>query len=144
MPQHSRLTKAQRKWLESLRTRDPELFDALNAKLVAAVGDVAPEAAGAAPQRPSDLALETIVREGRPALTIRDNKIVEAGPEIEESARPIATRLKEAAAVINPFIPLIGRIDVANHPSNFPYVGTGWLVDTDVVVTNRHVAELIA
>jgi hypothetical protein len=143
MPQNPRLNAVQRRWIESLKQRDPELFAALEPKLAAPVTEgVVPEAAGD-PQRRMDIVLETIVREGRPALAIKDNLIVEAGPEIDASARPIAQRLKNAAATINPRIPLVGRIDVANHPSNMPFVGTGWLVDTDIVVTNRHVAELI-
>jgi Trypsin-like peptidase domain/PLD-like domain len=146
MSQNARLTAVQRKWLESLKSRDPELFAELQTKMAARVAsrplaEATTEAPGVVP---TDIVTETIVREGRPALTITDNVIVAAGPEIEEAAKPIARRLLDAAAVINPIIPLIGRIDVANHPSNLPYVGTGWLVDTDIVATNRHVAELIA
>jgi hypothetical protein len=144
MSQHTRLNAVQRRWLASLKQRDPELFAALEPKLAPPVGEGELETTGEAPQRPADIALETIVREGRPALNIKDNLVVEAGPEIEAAAKPIADRLKAAAAIINPSVPLVGRIDVANHPSNLPYVGTGWLVDTDIVVTNRHVAELIA
>lgn len=144
MSQHARLTAVQRRWLESLKARDPELFAELEPKLAPPAAGLAPETVGEGPQRPTDIVVETIVREGRPALTIKDNVIVEAGPEIEAAAKPIAKRLKDAASIINPIIPLVGRIDVLNHPSNLPYVGTGWLVDTDVVITNRHVAELIA
>ncbi len=56
----------------------------------------------------------------------------------------IVERLREATEVVEPAIPLVGRIDVANYPGSLTYVGTGWLVDRDVVVTNRHVAEIIA
>jgi S1-C subfamily serine protease len=38
---------------------------------------------------------------------------------------------------------LVGRIDVEGFPGN-DFVGTGWFVDTNIVVTNRHVASLIA
>ena len=145
MSQHARLNAVQRRWLATLKQRDPELFAALEPKLAPPpVAGVVPEAVGEQPQRPMDIVIETIVREGRPALNIKDNLIVEAGPEIDATAKPIADRLKASAAIINPRVPLIGRIDVVNHPSNFPYVGTGWLVDTDIVVTNRHVAELIS
>lgn len=35
----------------------------------------------------------------------------------------------------------VGRVDLIHHPS-LPYAGTGWLIDDDIVVTNRHVAEV--
>ena len=145
MPQNARLTAVQRQWIEALKKRDPELFAELEPRLAPPpVTDLILESAGAQLQRPFDLVFETIVREGRPALNIKDDVIVEAGPDIEAAAKPIAKRLKDAASILNPIIPLVGRIDVVNHPANLPYVGTGWLVDTDIVVTNRHVAELIA
>ena len=37
----------------------------------------------------------------------------------------------------------VGRVDLIHHPS-LPFAGTGWLVDRDIVVTNRHVAEVFA
>lgn len=37
----------------------------------------------------------------------------------------------------------VGRVDLLNH-STMEYVGTGWLVSKDIVVTNRHVANLFA
>ncbi len=37
----------------------------------------------------------------------------------------------------------VGRLDLLNHGS-LPYAGTGWLVTKDIVVTNRHVAEVFA
>ncbi|MHA6265140.1 DNA/RNA non-specific endonuclease [Arenibacterium sp. CAU 1754] len=37
----------------------------------------------------------------------------------------------------------IGRVDLLNH-ATMEYVGTGWLVDHDIVVTNRHVANVFS
>jgi endonuclease G, mitochondrial len=37
----------------------------------------------------------------------------------------------------------VGRVDLLNH-STLRYGGTGWLVEEDVAVTNRHVAEIFA
>jgi len=34
----------------------------------------------------------------------------------------------------------VGRIDLLNH-DNYRFVGTGWLIEEDIVVTNRHVAR---
>ena len=60
-------------------------------------------------------------------------------------AKVIVDRLKEAAPVLEPLIPLVGRIDVRRITrARSAYAGTGWLVRQDLVVTNRHVANLIA
>ena len=40
-------------------------------------------------------------------------------------------------------IPSIGRVEVPEHP-RFPYVGTGFVVGRDLLMTNRHVAEIFA
>ena len=37
-------------------------------------------------------------------------------------------------------IPAVGRIEVENHPFGMTWIGTGWLADEGIVVTNRHVA----
>lgn len=38
---------------------------------------------------------------------------------------------------------LVGMVDLLNH-SRRDYVGSGWMVDTDICVTNRHVAKFFA
>jgi V8-like Glu-specific endopeptidase len=89
--------------------------------------------------------LETIVREGRPALLIRENRIAPQDNKAADTASGVVIeRLMAAAGVLEPLIPLVGRIDVANYPGPLTYVGTGWLVDRNIVVTNSHVADLIA
>ena len=40
-------------------------------------------------------------------------------------------------------IPAVGRIELPGHPS-IPYGGTGFVVGRDLLMTNRHVAELFA
>jgi endonuclease G len=47
-----------------------------------------------------------------------------------------------ARATILPRIPAIGRIEIPEHPS-LPYAGTGFLVGDGLLMTNRHVAELL-
>lgn len=37
----------------------------------------------------------------------------------------------------------VGRVDLLHHAS-YQFVGTGWLIEKDIVVTNRHVAEVFA
>ena len=46
-------------------------------------------------------------------------------------------------ASIKKAIPSVGRIELPSHPS-LPYGGTGFVVGKDLLMTNRHVAELFA
>ena len=90
----------------------------------------------------SALALETIVnRVGRPVLEVADDdyKIEGAEAAIWEPRLSNAT----VRAAIRRVIPSVGRIEVDNNP-DFTWLGTGWLIGDDVVVTNRHVASEFA
>lgn len=140
-PDPSRLDR----WFQRLRQRDPALHARMQALLDQRRGPaVALESVGASPLARSHVALETIVREvGRPALLIQNGAIVRP-TEAEEASREVIDRLLGSAPRLAPVIPLVGRIDVSNFPGGAPYIGTGWLVAPDIVVTNRHVAELIA
>ncbi len=129
--------------------RDPKLADELNelrgsAKTKKEARALAPAMAlrglaleGAAP-RPA-VALETIVlRVGRPVLAVvRDEALLEFQDAESEIWRQ---RLTDARDRLVPAIKAVGRIEVENHP-RFEWLGTGWLVADDVVVTNRHVAR---
>ena len=141
------------KWFESLRSKDPALHEELNARLnervatpeTVSMGGVTLESM----ERESDagvrgLVLETIVREGRPAIPILENQISFQNAIVDAAADTIVKRLKETAAVIEPCIPLVGRVDVENYPISLTFVGTAWLVEPNIAVTNRHVADLIA
>jgi endonuclease G len=84
------------------------------------------------------LALETIVlRVGRPVLEVANDDYLVDGPE----STIWETRLSHATvrAALRNVIPAVGRIEVTNHP-DLTWIGTGWLIADDVVVTNRHVA----
>ena len=50
---------------------------------------------------------------------------------------------KSARARIQAALPAIGRVELPDHPS-LPYGGTGFVVGDDLLMTNRHVAELFA
>lgn len=132
---------------------DPELLAELRQKLSAASPAVIESAARMAgltaellPLTESEAAigvdrftLETIVRPlARPVLTIRDNRVTTEflGPD----SQVWAARIEAARSVLDRVIPAIGRVEVNNHP-DFPWVGTGWLVADDIIVTNRHVAR---
>lgn len=93
---------------------------------------------------PRDVALETIVKRERPVLFVKEGRfdsddVTILGPE----ANDLVQLMREQGERLLPLLPLIGRIDVVNFPGS-DFVGTGWFVDTDIVVTNRHVASLIA
>lgn len=91
-----------------------------------------------------ELALEAIVDRERPVLFVRDGQFdTTEVTTLGNEATALVQQVKDASARLLPVLPLIGRIDVANFPGS-DFVGTGWFVDTDIVVTNRHVASLIA
>ena len=70
---------------------------------------------------------------GRPPLLIQDGKWEDPRlPEIRKRLNAASKHLKKA-------IPKVGRVELLNDPS-MPYVGTGWMIDEDVLITNRHVA----
>ena len=80
---------------------------------------------------------ETIVlRTGRPVLAVVDDEaqLVFSDPE----SNVWKSRLLDAAAHLMSAARAVGRIEVEGH--DLAWLGTGWLVRPDVVVTNRHVA----
>jgi V8-like Glu-specific endopeptidase len=104
------------------------------------------EAAAPAP-RPIDTAVtayerrvaETIVRpSARPVLAIRNNKVTTEflGPDSDTWA----ARIDGARTILDAVVPAIGRVELKNN-ADFNWVGTGWLVADDIIVTNRHVAR---
>lgn len=139
------------KWFDSLSSKDSALYAELKTRLDErlpppvltgglALESVAPEI----PAATKALVLETIVREGRPAIPIVGNRISFEGAIVDAAATTIMDRLRTAAPIVEACIPLVGRIDVDNYPGSLTYVGTGWLVAPNVVCTNRHVAEIIS
>ena len=72
----------------------------------------------------------------RPALLIKNNKI--AMPD----SREIRNRLIPYIPKIESKIPSVGRIDFKKLGR--AYGGTGWMITEDIIVTNRHVANLFA
>jgi endonuclease G len=97
-----------------------------------------PESLPAHPSLPGDLMPETIVlRTGRPVLAVREDA---AELTFEDAESEVwRERLTAAAGGLGRAIRAAGRIEVDRH--DLDWLGTGWLVADDVVVTNRHVAR---
>jgi endonuclease G len=92
------------------------------------------------PDRPEDLYTEAIVLLfGRPVLLVRNDDVDLTTLETDTWRQ----RLEHAQASVRAAIPSVGRIELRNHP-RLDWVGTGWVVADDVIVTNRHVAEVFA
>lgn len=125
------------------RKRVDERVRAVEPDAPAFAGDVVTEATGR-PSSPFDLVAETIVNEERPVLFVRKDGFDAENVTIKGlEAKELVGKLQASEATIKPLMALVGRIDVEEFPGS-DYVGTGWLVDSDIVVTNRHVASLIA
>ncbi|HKN41766.1 MAG TPA: hypothetical protein VJV87_02615, partial [Sphingomicrobium sp.] len=88
------------------------------------------------------LGLESIaMRTQRPVLAIRDN--VARLEFIDEADSKIwGERLTKARSLLDVAIPAVGRIDLVGD--QLDWVGTGWLVAENIIVTNRHVAREFA
>jgi endonuclease G len=87
---------------------------------------------------PSQASLETIVlRVGRPVLAIVEGRPRFETPDTESEVW--RSRLAAAAEPLRRAARAVGRIEVQRHPQ-LQWVGTGWLVADDTIVTNRHVA----
>lgn len=113
----------------AIRDRDQRLDDELN-ELTG--GD------GPTPELPGgELQVETIVmRTGRPVLAIKQD---EAQLTFDDADSAVWTeRLTAARSHLVRATRAVGRIEVEGH--SMAWLGTGWLVAPDTIVTNRHVA----
>lgn len=135
-----------RKFVERLLARRP----AMKAKYEKAIADEAlkprimAEGVGIAGS-PVDVVNETIVRDERPVLFIKNDWIDTADAAVDgDEAKELVAGLGNSRVLVEPIMPLVGRIDVVGFPGSIDFVGTGWFVAADIVVTNRHVAQLIA
>jgi endonuclease G, mitochondrial len=128
-----------RSYNRSVRESDP--------KLAEEVHDLGYEVRGAeealSPQAADEmLGLESIaMRTQRPVLAIHDN--VTRLVFIDEADSKIwGERLTKAEPLLDIAIPAVGRIDLTGAPLD--WVGTGWLVAENIIVSNRHVAREFA
>src|SRR5262245_52213443 len=76
-----------------------------------------------------------VLRVGRPVLAVVGNA---ARLDFNDSESAVwRERLRAAAPALTRAAQAVGRIEVTGLPG-VSYVGTGWLVDANSVVTNRH------
>ena len=135
---HKKLARL-RRYNASVQQNDPKLAEEsrdTGAELEAFTTAPSPEAVD------KQIELESIVmRRQRPVLAIRDNvtKLI----FIDEADSEIwGERLKKARPLLDRAIPAVGRIDLTG--ARLDWVGTGWLVAENIIVTNRHVANEFA
>lgn len=93
---------------------------------------------GVAAKFPDFVEESIIQRVGRPVFAITGGKVK---IKLEDQAAQVwKRRLEQSAPVLLPAIAAVGRVELGNHPLAMDFVGTGWLIEPDVIVTNRHVA----
>jgi endonuclease G len=134
--------RAVRRRIAAIQERDEELGSELEDKRREAEQEVfrttEPEALRGPTASTPDLAFETIVlRKGRPVLAVSNDE-----PQLtfaDAESEVWRQRLTDSRAILAPAIRAVGRIELEYNP-RFDWVGTGWLVQPDVIVTNRHVA----
>jgi len=89
-----------------------------------------------------DSSLEAIVlRFTRPVFFVAGTGFTPPADGFADS-EVLMDRLRDASDQIAATVPSVGRIDLTNHRN--AWVGTGWVVAPDIVVTNRHVARQFA
>jgi endonuclease G len=93
--------------------------------------------------KPENLITEAIIRRlGRPVLKVKNDDF--DPEEFENLGTEIwKNRLEQHREILKKAVLSVGRVELENNPY-YSWVGTGWVVDEDVIVTNRHVASEFA
>lgn len=127
-----------RRYNLSVRENDPKLAEELRDR-----GFEAMVTEAVSPQAAEEmLGLESIaMRTQRPVLAIRDNVTRLVFIDAADS-KIWGERLTKARPLLDVAIPAVGRIDLMG--AQLDWVGTGWLVAENIIVTNRHVAREFA
>ncbi len=86
---------------------------------------------------PDRISEAIVLFQGRPAILIQDGVFQDAGSQTWND------RLSPHKAKLKKVIPSVGRVELVNH-SDFSWVGTAWVIDERVLITNRHVASVFA
>lgn len=83
------------------------------------------------------LGLEAIIlMTGRPAILIQNGKFFEPPDQWKDILNPSKQKIESN-------LRSVGRIELTGHPT-MEWVGTGFLVADDVIMTNRHVAKVFS
>lgn len=83
-----------------------------------------------------NLKLESLILTiGRPSFLIQNSTFDSSTSKIWDK------RLKPNSFKIENIISSVGRIELQNHLS-YDWIGTGWVVADNIIITNRHVAEV--
>ena len=122
-------------FFQALQQSDPLLGAELQETLDAAVSYESTDGGS-----PHFLPETIVLTRGRPVLDIKSGETVIMIEEVESQIWK--DRLIDANRLLAPNIPAVGRIELSNHPRGVQWVGTGWLIRDNIIVTNRHVAEL--
>jgi hypothetical protein len=85
---------------------------------------------------------EVVIRAAAPVFRIRNGQIDLANARAGQETW--FGRIKEAEAKLGPRYGAIGRIEATLSPNGPEALGTAWLIDRDVIVTNAHVARYFA
>jgi endonuclease G, mitochondrial len=113
----------------NVESSDPKLAIEVSVAVRALQPESLPYTLGAQPE-------SIIHRTQRPVLTVANDTAL---LELDAASEIWRQRLTDAQNHLTKAIRAVGRIEVANHA--LAWVGTGWLIDQDIVVTNRHVAQ---
>ena len=123
-------------FMRRLQEFDPDI-----AKELAKAKDA--KATAESTDRTHGLQPETIVlTQGRPVLDIKQGETIIEFADVESEIW--RTRLTDSVPLLASGIPAVGRIELSNHPRGVQWLGSGWLIHEDIVVTNRHVADKFA
>lgn len=81
---------------------------------------------------------EAIVRaQARPVLLVENHRVTLPSSDV------LSRRIAKHAGAFEPALRSVGRVELVGHPE-LDWVGTGWMIEEDVIVTNRHVADEFA
>jgi DNA/RNA endonuclease G (NUC1)/V8-like Glu-specific endopeptidase len=133
--------------IQSMKASDPALKEELenlegSAEMMERMSDTRDRfAESPMAEGPVETAETIVFRTGRPVLNIYNDQAVLNFQDAESAVW--RDRLNGAKAKVVKAIQAVGRIEVTNHDS-YDWLGTGWLVDEDIIVTNRHVASEFA
>ncbi|MGW2960846.1 trypsin-like serine peptidase [Streptomyces sp. NPDC001220] len=91
---------------------------------------------------PGGSGVEAIIeRYLRPVHLVQDSTVV-LPPDGFVTNQKVSERVEHSRQALENAIPSVGRVDLCNHW--LEYAGTGWMVSSQLVVTNRHVASEFA